>query len=135
MNNLFQKFVLIFAVSSLLLGGCTRIDNTELLTAEPWKLTSLTSEDVDPLIVGLEQVFLSLGTVDYMADGTFTITTTDSTITAEGGTWMFNDDETQLLQTQTGEPTETLDIVTLDEDNLVYTFSDSLGTRTATWGH
>lgn len=135
MKNFFQKSVILLAAVTLLLGGCTKLSNTELLTAEPWKLTDLTSADADPDLVAFSKAFLSLATFDYMDGGTFTISYADSSITSDGGTWKFSDDESQLLQTQTGEPEETFEIITLDEDNLSYSWSDSTGNYTFSWGH
>lgn len=135
MKNFFQKSVILLAALTMLLGGCTQISNTELLTAEPWKLTDLTSTDADPTIVAITKAFLSLSEFDYMEDGTFTINFVDSTLTSEGGTWNFTDDESKLVQQQTGEPAETYDIIVLDEDNLSYSWTDSTGTYTFSWGH
>ncbi|MCI4671423.1 MAG: hypothetical protein MRZ79_24995 [Bacteroidia bacterium] len=135
MKNFIQKTLVLLAFTSLLLGGCTQLSNSELLTSEPWKLTDLTSNDADQDFVDLAKALYSDATFDYMASGSFEITFTDTTFTAEGGTWAFSDDETELLITQTGEPTETLSIVTLDEDNFSYNFTDSTGTYLFSFGH
>ena len=129
------KTIVLATVFALFLSGCTQMTNTELLTSESWKLTELTSDDVDSdLLAFTKAIFLS-STTDYLEDGTFQITFTDSLFEDVTGTWKFNDDESQLLVTQTGEPEESYNISVLDEDNLGYTFTDSTGTYNFTYGH
>ncbi len=130
-----KQQILIGCCLLFLASGCTRFTNTELLTSDTWQLTDLSSDDADPDILMFNEVFLSQADFDYFDDGTFSIAFSDTSVTAEGGTWKFINDESQLAQQQNGLPADTLDILTLDEETLEYIYTDDTGTYTAVFGH
>jgi len=130
-----KQQILIGCCLLFLATGCARLTNTELLTSDTWKLTDLSSDDADPDILMFNEIFLSQADFDYFDDGTFSIAFSDTSITAEGGTWQFINDESQLVQQQNGLPADTLDILTLDEETLEYMYTDDTGTYTAVFGH
>jgi hypothetical protein len=119
-------YVSIFAL--LALASCKKDDDpapkskTELLTANTWKFSSVTTSDAD--IQTFLTAFLTGSEITYKKDFTYTSTTLLSTDVTTGK-WEFADNETAILLDKGTSDEDKQTILKLDGSNLELKFDDS----------
>lgn len=118
--------------SVLFLSSCQDMfeSRTDLLTDGVWSFQSFQNPDLGSAEKALITAIFSLASWDYMADGTYSIAFADTALSADGGTWEFNDDASVLTHDKGTDDEALLNIVDLTESTLSYSYDDSTGTNT-----
>lgn len=134
-SPIFRVGTALMIASVLFLSSCQDIfeSRSELLTDGPWSFQSFQNPDMDPTERAFITAIFSLASWDYMDNGTYSITFSDTTFGADDGTWEFNDDASVLTQDKGTSDEAVLNITDLSETTLSYTYDDSTGTNTLTW--
>jgi len=102
-------------------GTCEYYTNTELLTMEVWKYSSLSttgSNEADMI------TFFTGATFNFKTDGTVAFSFPSEPAASETKTWEFASNETKILLDKGLDSEDTIDMPTLDTDNLTIKFTD-----------
>ncbi|MEO0897785.1 MAG: lipocalin family protein [Bacteroidota bacterium] len=131
-----KRLIFSLIVLAALFTACeTPLSKSELISTDPWKLSGVSTTDGDQDLAELLEAVLSIATLSYDAGGTYSFAFPDSTFEDINGTWNFNSDETQITLSEPGEEDLVYTILTLTEETLSYSFTDSTGTYTETYIH